>query len=139
MGAPVVLHVHVPGEPVAKGRPRITRDGHAYTPGRTRSAEAWVKGCIVQQVGQPCLEGPLDLDVIVVLAIPVSWPRKKREGAAAGLVRPVSRPDLDNYAKLICDAGNGLLWKDDSQIVSATLAKAYGQKPGITLTVRAAP
>lgn len=133
-----MLTVHVPGEPVAKGRPRVTKGGTAYTPQRTRSAEAWVKACIVQQVGQPCLEGPLALDVAVVLDIPVSWPRKKREGAQRGEVRPTSRPDLDNYAKLVCDAGNGLLWRDDSQIVSAMLSKRYGDKPGITISVQVA-
>jgi hypothetical protein len=32
----------VPGAPRPKGRARVTRSGHAYTPGRTRSYEALV-------------------------------------------------------------------------------------------------
>jgi Holliday junction resolvase RusA-like endonuclease len=133
---PVLLTVHIPGEPVAKGRPRLTKGGTAYTPNRTRKGEAWVKACMIQQAGQPMLEGPLDIDVLVTLEIPISWPRKKREAAAVGILRPTKRPDLDNYCKLICDAGNGLLWRDDSQICGATLVKYYGPKPGVLLTVR---
>lgn len=33
----------VPGEPVGKGRPRFTRTGHTYTPGKTESYESLVR------------------------------------------------------------------------------------------------
>ena len=33
----------VPGEPVGKGRPRFTRTGHPYTPGKTESYESLVR------------------------------------------------------------------------------------------------
>ncbi len=35
-----------------------------------------------------------------------------------------SRPDLDNYAKLVMDAIQGILIKDDCQIVSVTMSKS---------------
>ena len=31
--------------------------------------------------------------------------------------RPAKRGDLDNYAKVMFDALNGLVWKDDKQVV----------------------
>lgn len=33
----------VPGEPAGKGRPRFTRTGHPYTPGKTESYESLVR------------------------------------------------------------------------------------------------
>jgi Holliday junction resolvase len=49
-------------------------------------------------------------------------------------LRPTGKPDLDNYLKTL-DACNNIVWVDDSQVVSATVMKRYGQNPGITVTV----
>lgn len=42
-----------------------------------------------------------------------------------------SKPDVDNLAKSVFDALNGILWADDSQIVRCTIAKviAKGDEP----------
>lgn len=37
---------------------------------------------------------------------------------------PIARPDLDNLLKPLLDACNGILWKDDSQVVQ------YGEGTG---------
>lgn len=50
----------VPGEPVGKGRPRFTRTGHPYTPGKTGSYESLVRltGFVVlRAVDVPAREG----------------------------------------------------------------------------------
>lgn len=36
------------------------------------------------------------------------------------------RPDIDNLAKLVLDAGNGVLWEDDSQVCHLDVRKVYG-------------
>ena len=33
--------------------------------------------------------------------------------------------DIDNFNKLILDAGTGILWKDDSEITKLTITKHY--------------
>jgi Holliday junction resolvase RusA-like endonuclease len=33
------------------------------------------------------------------------------------------RGDIDNYTKLICDALNGIAWRDDRQIAALTVRK----------------
>jgi Holliday junction resolvase RusA-like endonuclease len=48
---------------------------------------------------------------------------------AAGEILPVVKPDLDNVAKLILDALNGVAWHDDNQIARLTISKVYGKKP----------
>lgn len=37
----------------------------------------------------------------------------------------ISKPDLDNLAKFVLDACNGILWVDDSQIWCLALEKVY--------------
>lgn len=135
------LVIHVPGDIRGKGRPRFGRGpgGHvrAYTDAKTVNAEAWMRACAVEAVGSPCLEGPLSLSMTVTVAIPASWSKRKQADALAGLVRPTGKPDADNMLKL-CDSLNGIVWKDDAQLVDVRLVKRYGPAPGAVLTVGAA-
>jgi Holliday junction resolvase RusA-like endonuclease len=44
--------------------------------------------------------------------------------------------DIDNFNKLILDAGTGILWEDDNQIVSLNITKYYDKEnPRIDLVV----
>lgn len=130
--------ITIPGPPVAKGRPRMTRTGRAFTPAKTRAAEGYMRHAIAAQAGQPMLEGALDVSVTLIMPIPASWSQRKRQDAATGVLMPTNKPDADNLAKTICDAANGLLWKDDAQIVRLHISKVYGEKPGTVLSVELA-
>ena len=121
--------VVIPGPIRGKQRARSTRQGRMYTPAETVNAEAWVRSCVVQSVGQPMLEGPLAFEAMVSCAIPDSWSAKKRRAALLGEVRPTGKPDLDNIAKLLADSMNKLVWRDDAQIVRMTISKRYAEKP----------
>ncbi len=44
-------------------------------------------------------------------------------GVLARVYRPQKRGDIDNVAKCLLDACNGLLWLDDSQIVDLHLLR----------------
>jgi Holliday junction resolvase RusA-like endonuclease len=48
---------------------------------------------------------------------------------------PVTRPDIDNYCKLVLDACNRFLWADDSQICALGAFKGYGQPPRIEIEI----
>jgi Holliday junction resolvase RusA-like endonuclease len=135
---PLRIVVTIPGAPVAKGRPRMTRTGRAYTPAKTRAAEGYMRHAIAAQAGQPMLEGALSVEVVAMLPIPSSWSKAKQAAAAAGALRPTGKPDGDNLAKSICDAANGLLWHDDGQIVRLLVSKVYSDKPGTVLAVERA-
>jgi Holliday junction resolvase RusA-like endonuclease len=134
MTAPVT--VVIGGEPVAKGRPRLTRKGFAYTPSHTRKFEA--HGRLAAQLamdGRPPIEGPVRLELLAELPIPVSWSNKKRARAITGDVLPCSRPDLDNYVKSAQDSINEIVIRDDSQIVEVSARKRYGLAPKLVLTI----
>ena len=131
-----VITVTIPGTARGKQRARVVRRGNfasSYTPKETVNAEAWIKHCAVQQVGQPVLLGPLALDVEITVSIAESWSNKKRAAALAGHIFPTGKPDIDNVFKLLADALNGILWKDDAQVVSLSIAKLYGREPSTTL------
>lgn len=59
----------VDGEPVAKARPRVTRNG-TYTPARTRNYEELVRlTCQSKYRGGP-LKGPLRIEIVFYMYIP---------------------------------------------------------------------
>jgi Holliday junction resolvase RusA-like endonuclease len=135
-----MLTITIPGAPVGKGRARATRGGRLYTPAKTANTEAFVKLCAMQSLPEEyeIAVEPLFVAVEAVCDVPVSWSKKKRETALSGVSRPTGKPDLDNIAKLYCDALNGIVWKDDSQIVAMQLTKRYGHEPKTIITVRQA-
>jgi Holliday junction resolvase RusA-like endonuclease len=46
------------------------------------------------------------------------------------------KPDVLKMGRAIEDALTGVLWVDDSQIAIEVLRKTYGQRPGVTITVK---
>lgn len=135
--------VTVDGAPVAKGRPRITTRGkyaRAYTPAKTRAYEDMIRGAAadVMQDRQP-LSGPLLLCVTAYVAMPKALKGKKRADAIDGILKPVTRPDADNYAKAALDGCNGILFKDDSQVTDLIVRKRYSAQPRLVITMEIEP
>lgn len=130
------LNLVIPGVPVAKGRPRVTTFGghaRAYTPGKTRRYEDLIRlegGRAME--GRELLVGPLTVEVRAFLPIPKSLNKAKRAAAVEGTLRPITRPDCDNYAKVV-DGLNGIAWHDDAQIVSLMVSKHYSERPRLEL------
>lgn len=136
MSAPIVISL--PGVPQGKGRPRMTKRGFAFTPQKTRSYEAELKfAAEAKMAGALPIEGPLDVIMVAVFPVAPSWPKKRQAAALAGELKPTGKPDADNLLKTL-DALNQVVWRDDAQIVNATISKRYGDRPGVTITVRAA-
>ena len=108
--------VVVSGEPVAKGRARMTRKGSAYTPAATRKYEAHARlAAQLAMDGRPPLEMPVRIELLVELPVPASWSKRKAEAAITGGVRPTSRPDVNNYVKSILDAIDSIVVVNDGR------------------------
>ncbi|TXG96497.1 MAG: RusA family crossover junction endodeoxyribonuclease [Nevskiaceae bacterium] len=129
----------VPGEPVGKGRPRIGRvGGHArmFTPQKTASYEGLIALAGTQAMaGRTLLEGAVMVEMRIVLAIPQSMSKKRKAQAIAGELFPTKKPDMDNVIKAIYDGLNGVVWKDDVQVVDAFVRKRYGEVPGVHVRI----
>jgi Holliday junction resolvase RusA-like endonuclease len=133
-----VVTFTVPGQPVAKGRARIsTFGGHvrSYTPEKTRRYENQVSAYAAEAMrNMPLLGGPVEVVVQAFMMVPASWSLKKRLSAIAGQIKPTTKPDLDNIVKAL-DGMNGIVVVDDSQIVKLTATKQYSEIPQLIVSV----
>jgi Holliday junction resolvase RusA-like endonuclease len=134
------ITITIGGEPVAKGRPRVTRRGITYTPSATRKYEA--HGRLAAQLamdGRPPINVPVRAEIVIDLVPPASWSTKRRDAALRGDVRPTTRPDCDNYCKCAMDAINNIVVSDDSMIVDLFVSKRYARVPALTIAVTPLP
>jgi Holliday junction resolvase RusA-like endonuclease len=130
------ITVVVSGEPVAKGRPRMTRRGFAYTPAATRKYEAHGRLAAQQAMdGRPPIAVPVRAEITVDLPVPMSWSAKRQDAALRGEISPTSRPDVDNYVKAALDAINAIVVTDDSLVVQLRAIKQFGAVPKLVVTV----
>ena len=149
-----------------------TKSGREFanlrTPRKTMNYEARIASAWDQTVGvRPLIEGPVELDVLAVFSMPESRAsrirgaintisRLTKGGADARsdayreraetirvLSEKVSKPDWDNIGKAVCDALNGVAWKDDAQVIDARVRKRYAddedgdEAPYLRVVVRA--
>lgn len=127
----------IPGVPVAKGRPRFTRMGRAYTPKKTADYEhtvAWYAR--IAMGGRKPLDGPVEAIMTFWLPIPPSWRNSKQLAAQNGTMQHTSRADIDNYCKGSFDGMNGIVFLDDAQIVRMVVEKRYGVDPRAEVCIR---
>ena len=105
-----------------KGRPRFYR-GIALTDPATREFERTVKALFCGFCREP-FEGPIKVELECFFAKP-----KKTEFSYP------PRGDCDNFFKSVADAGNEVLWYDDSQIVRLVCSKKWSDQYGFRITV----
>ena len=125
--------IEVQGTPVGKGRPRFTRDGHAYTPDTTRDFEARIKW--KAKIAKELFSGPVIVIVTSYFVPPKSWPLKKARLAREGRVGMTVKPDVDNLIKAALDGCNGFSFDDDKQVVAVVGMKAYDARPRMEIEV----
>lgn len=122
--------VDIPGTPIAQARNRtrvIQRNGKPiainYDPKKSRDWKATAQQHMLvarQRAGLGVMAGPLMVEIEATFECPRSQWRK-------GAPRPGTwwpkKPDIDNITKAVFDAGNGVLWLDDREIVALHFVK----------------
>ena len=63
------------------------------------------------------------VEIICFFAFPKKATKKEIEENAGGFY--TKKPDIDNIAKAVLDALNGVVWNDDNSVVSLTVDKFY--------------
>lgn len=81
------------------------------------------------------IEGPIRLSLVFRLPAPKSTPKKRLASLLDGSVRPLKRPDLDNLGKSVLDGMNGIVYRDDAQVVTMCSKKIYSEIPGVDICV----
>ena len=124
------------GEPVAQGRPRFnTESGRAYDPAKSRNYKSIGRDAALEVRPVVPLDKPLDVTIKIFKSIPKSFSKKKAVMAQNRAIRPTTKPDVSNVCKGIEDALNGLIWKDDSQIVNLLVKKFYSDTPRVEIEI----
>ncbi|MGM0748757.1 MAG: RusA family crossover junction endodeoxyribonuclease [Bacillota bacterium] len=128
------------GEPVAQGRPRgLVQNGKVRMrdPVKSKNFKQYVALVAAQYRPKKVISGPVAMDVRVFRPMPkaVSNSKKKKESAEKGLLRPTTKPDVDNYVKGVKDALNHLIYKDDSQVVDLKVSKFYSEEPRVEVII----
>lgn len=120
------------GTPRGQGRPRFTRTGKAYKASVDRAYEKGLCLAYLSEYGaEKPMEGPLKLEVLAVYPIPKATPKKNIGPMLDCEIVPIVKPDIDNVAKAVMDALNGVAFPDDNAIVCMKCRKVYGGAPGI--------
>ncbi|WP_366294347.1 RusA family crossover junction endodeoxyribonuclease [Paenibacillus sp. AN1007] len=135
----MTIYFTVYGEPVAQGRPRASTKGgfvRMYDPEKSKDYKDYVRLAAAEHAPDALLLGPLGMMLTVYRPIPKSFSKKKAALAEAGEIRPVSKPDVDNYLKGVKDALKGVMWKDDSQVVEVFAQKRYSFRPRIEVKIK---
>jgi Holliday junction resolvase RusA-like endonuclease len=131
----------VPGQPQGKGRPRIGKVGdHArmFTPAKTVAYEGLIahaaQVAMVAAQAQPFTDA-VAVNLFIDCQVPASWSKKKQAEALAGRIFPTTKPDTDNVIKAVYDGCNGVLWRDDVQVVDGRQRKRYSATPCVRVEV----
>lgn len=136
-----MIQFSVPGLPIAKGRAKVsTFGGHVrmITPDKTVRYESTVALFARQAMGDRSqFDCAVLLSLVLHMPVPLSWSKKKQAAALLGQVWPTSKPDCSNVLKAIEDAMNGIVYRDDSQIVVLSVRKVYGDHPRADVSVEA--
>lgn len=130
-----MIYLRIPGEPVAKQRPRFSR-GRTYTPQATLDGEARIQAAALRAEVEK-IDGPVKLSCSFIYEPPKSWSKKKRAEAMGAW--KTTRPDRDNLEKLVADALNGIAYDDDGQVVTGPSMKFYGPEAATIIQVEPAP
>jgi len=134
MTAPARICAVVPGVPVSKGRPRVdSRPGKGpriFLAPRERDWKATAQAHMATARDTMLPEGePVALTIRAYWPHPKSWAKRR-----AGAEWKAGRPDSDRIASAVLDAGIGVWWSDDAQVVSLVVEKRYaaqGEPPRV--------
>ena len=133
------MNFMVEGTPIGKGRPKFARRGNfvsTYTPTKTRNYEDIIRAAATQAMTEPPITTPIAVFVYIAVPVPASASKKRRGNCLAGIEKPTKKPDIDNVAKCFLDAMNGIVYVDDSQVVSLHVTKEYGTVGMVEVMVR---
>ena len=122
------MEIIIPGDPVSWARPRFSK-GRAFTAKKQADAKTMIQWHLVKGWKKLPLKAPNGLSVRLDFVFKTS--KKKEIGTWK-----TTRSDLDNLAKLVLDAGNGVLYEDDGQVAELLVRKRWDTEAKTIIEVR---
>ena len=136
----LMVNFTVYGQPQGKARPRFRKIGNfvqTYTPAKTKSYEDEIKMFAKAAMGatEP-LETPVEVFLYIRNTVPASYSKKRTEACLSGQEKPINKTDIDNIAKAFLDGMNGIVYKDDRQVVELHAKKTYAEIAAVEVLVK---
>ena len=116
------------GKPIPKARARKGAGGHWYTPEETTGYEESVQLAALFWKEHPVTDRPVRMELYIFIPMARTWTKKKKAEHIGQL--HTQPPDLDNYIKAVADACQGIIYANDSQIVSVKATKVWSGDSG---------
>lgn len=110
------------GKPTGKARPRFTRQGRAYTPLNTIDYETQIRRAYVA-AGGAIIGAMISNTAPIQIKITAYFKKAKTNK----MDFPTLKPDADNIAKAVCDAINGIAYRDDKQVICLSVCKVWAE------------
>ncbi len=130
--------------PLALKRARAAHHGRMviYDPPQNISAKEQVKHVALaafyannnDRPPVPC-PGSIIMAMTAYVPIPKSFSKKKRAAAIAETLWPKTKPDMTNVVKLVEDALNQVIYRDDKQIGDGGQRKRYSERPRLEVEI----
>ena len=135
------IYFTVPGTPQGKARartyynPRMGRSV-SHTPEKTVLYENLIKMCYQTETGRGFGDEPLSVCIHAYFQPAKSTAKGKLADMLRGLISPTKKPDIDNIAKVVLDALNGVAYPDDKQVAHLEVFKQYGDLPRVEVEIK---
>jgi Holliday junction resolvase RusA-like endonuclease len=125
-----VFNCTILGNPVAQARPRAVRTAMGVRMHDTEPVsnyKAYARLIIAQNKPVKPFDGALAMSIDVYVTKPKSWAKKR--------IHADTKPDADNFCKLICDVCEGIVYVNDSRVVDLSVRKHLSDTPRVEIQV----
>lgn len=123
-------NICIDGTPVSQARPRFARVGKGVTTydiEAVRDYKSYCKTIIASKKPPELATGALKVNIDIFVQKSKSWSKKRTYAS--------TKPDIDNFVKLILDCMESLVYKNDSQIVELLVKKKLSDNPRVIIYV----
>lgn len=127
----------VEGNIIGKQRPRVNMyTGNVYTPNKTKDYEEWIKQSFFLKYPKfEILENRVSIEIIAYLKIPKNTSKVKTNEMLENKISPLKKPDIDNIGKIVLDALNKYVIKDDIQVSKINIEKKYSEEEKLYIKI----
>ena len=130
------MMIIIPGIPQAWTAPRVTRNGHTFSPKYQLKLDAQ---CHVRNQYHSSPVKPVDyavsIEIVFSMPIPKSTTKKMLKSILDGDVPHTKKPDIDNMCKYAIDVIKGIVILDDNQVCELRARKEYSLEPRTLMTI----
>ena len=137
-----MINMTIDIKPLPQPRPRFARRGNFVTTYDTPKIKTYKKHIEIAVRNEMVSKGvrmsqePLIITLDFTFAPPKSYPKYKVKEIMSGKIKFTKNVDVDNLAKAIMDAINGVAYEDDRQVIELNVRKQYGEKDAIHIKIK---